>query len=81
MLTPTYESSKEREEIESSDKDKPRLMKMTPPLLACVVSGERMSDRKWVRSDCRAENPERGRRVKVRFLGINKINRMRRNKV
>ena len=29
---------------------------MTPPL-ACVVSGERMPDREWVRSERRAENP------------------------
>ena len=30
---------------------------MTPPL-ACVASGEKMSDREWVRSERRAENPE-----------------------
>ena len=31
-------------------------MKMTTPLLACVVSEERMPDREWVRSERRAEN-------------------------
>ena len=30
---------------------------MMKPLLACVVSGERMLDREWVQSDRRAENP------------------------
>ena len=32
-------------------------MKMTTPPLACVVSGKRMPDREWVRSERRAENP------------------------
>ena len=32
-------------------------MKITTPPLACVVSGERMPDREWVRSQRRAENP------------------------
>ena len=31
---------------------------MMKPPLACVASGERVPDRKWVRSDRRAENPE-----------------------
>ena len=30
---------------------------MTTPLLAYVVSEERMPDREWVRSERRAENP------------------------
>ena len=30
---------------------------MTTPPLACVVSEEKMPDREWVRSECRAENP------------------------
>ena len=49
MLIPTkleYGSSEEREEVESSDKDWPCLTKMTTPPLACVVSEERMPDRK-----------------------------------
>ena len=33
-------------------------MKMTMPLLACMVSRERMPDQKWVGSERRAENPE-----------------------
>ena len=49
--------SEEREEVESSEKDRPCLTKMTTPPLACVVSGERMPDREWVRSERRAENP------------------------
>ena len=57
MLTPAsseYESSEEREEVESSEKDKPCLTKMMTPPLACVASGERMPGREWVQSDCRA---------------------------
>ena len=50
-------SSKEREEVESSEKDRPCLMKMTTPSLVCVVSEERMPDREWLRSDRKAENP------------------------
>ena len=46
----------EREEAESSEKDKPCLTKMTTPL-ACVASGEKMPDLEWVRSERRAENP------------------------
>ena len=49
-------SSKEREEVESSKKDKPCQTKMMTPPLACVVSGERMPDWEWVRSDCREED-------------------------
>ena len=41
--------------MESSEKDRPCLTKMTTPPLACVVSEERMSDRE--RSEHRAENP------------------------
>ena len=44
-------------EVESSEKDRPYLMKMTTPPLACVVSEERMPDREWVRSERRTENP------------------------
>ena len=43
--------------MESSEKDRPCLTKMTTPPLACVVSEERIPDREWVRSDGRAENP------------------------
>ena len=43
--------------MESSEKDRPCLTKMTTPQLACVASGERMPDREWVRSERRAENP------------------------
>ena len=49
---------KQREEVESSEKDRPCLTKMMTPLLACVSTGERMPDREWVRSERRAENPE-----------------------
>ena len=48
-------------EAESSEKDKPCLTKMMTQSLACVASRERMLDREWVRSERRAENPERGR--------------------
>ena len=37
--------SEEREVVESSEKDRPCLTKMTTPLLALVVSEERMPDR------------------------------------
>ena len=60
MLTPTKSekgSSEEREEVESSEKDRPCLTKMMTTPLACVASGERMPDREWVRSERRAENP------------------------
>ena len=43
--------------VESSEKDRPCLTKMTTPPLACVASEERMPDREWVRSERRAENP------------------------
>ena len=46
---------KRREEVESLEKDRPCLTKMTAPPLACVASGERMPDREWVRSERRAE--------------------------
>ena len=45
-------------EVESSEKNRPCLTKMTPPPLACLSSGEGMPDRKWVQSERRAENPE-----------------------
>ena len=54
---------------------------MTTPLLACVASEERMPDRELVRSKRRAENPERGRGVKIGFLNANKVDRMGRKKV
>ena len=44
-------------EVESLEKDKPCLMKMMMPLLACAASRERMPDREWVQSDRRVENP------------------------
>ena len=50
-------SSEKREEVESSEKDRPCLTKMTTPLLACMVSEERKPDQEWVRSERRAENP------------------------
>ena len=48
---------KRREQVESSEKDRPCLMKVTMVPLACMASGERMPDREWVRSERRAENP------------------------
>ena len=56
-------------------------MKMTTPPLACVVLEERMPDREWVQSERRAENPERGRGVKIGFLDADKIDRMGQKKV
>ena len=60
MLTPNNQSrdqeKREREEVESSEKDMPCLTKMMTPPLACVASGERMPDREWVRSESRVEN-------------------------
>ena len=41
-------SSEEKEEVESSEKDKPCLMNMMIPPLACVASRERVPDRDWV---------------------------------
>ena len=49
--------SEEREEVESSEKDKLCLTKMMTPPLASVTSVEKIPDRKWVPSDRRAENP------------------------
>ena len=43
--------------MESSEKDRPCLTKVTTPPLAWAASGERMPDREWVRSERRAENP------------------------
>ena len=60
MFTPTQSeqgSGEEREEAQSSKKDRPCPTKMTTPPPACVASGERMPDQEWVRSECRAENP------------------------
>ena len=42
--------------MESSEKDRPCLTKMTTLLLACLVPEERMLDQEWVRSERRAEN-------------------------
>ena len=84
MLTLTlseWGSSEEREEVESSEKDRPCLTKMKTPPLAWAASGERMPDREWVRSERRAENPERGRGVKIRFLNAHKVDRMGGKKV
>ena len=44
--------------MESSEKDRPCLTKMTMLPLACLASGERMPDREWVRSERRADNPK-----------------------
>ena len=46
-----------REEVESSENDKPFLTKMMMPPLACMASRKRMQDREWVRSERKAENP------------------------
>ena len=70
-----------RDEVESSEKDRPCLTKMTTPPLACVASGERMPDREWVRSERRAENPERERGVKIGFLDADKVDWIGREKV
>ena len=48
----------ERAELESSDKDNPCLTKMMTPPLAWVTSVEKISERKWLQSDRKAENPE-----------------------
>ena len=48
---------REREEAESSKKDKPCLTKTMMLLLASVLSEERRPDREWVQSDCTTENP------------------------
>ena len=45
------------EEVESSEKDRPCLTKIMTPLLACLSSGERMSDWECVQSERRVENP------------------------
>ena len=50
--------TKRRKKVESSEKDRPCLTKITTSPLACVASGERMPDREWVRSERRAENPD-----------------------
>ena len=60
MLTPIQSekgSSEEREEAESSEKDKSCLTKMMTPPLASVTSIEKIPDQEWLLSDCRAENP------------------------
>ena len=46
-----------REEVESSEKDKPYLTKMMTLPRACGSLGERMTDREWVRSEGTADNP------------------------
>ena len=74
-------SSEEREEVESSEKDRPCMTKMTTPPPVCVASEERMPDRQWVRSESRAENPERGRGAKIGFLNADKVDRMGQKKV
>ena len=59
MLTPIQSeqgSSKEREEVESLEKDKPYLTKIITLPPACVASVERMPDREWVQSERRVEN-------------------------
>ena len=48
---------REREEIESSDKDRPYLTKMMTSLLVCGSLGEKMPDRELVQPDCRAGYP------------------------
>ena len=50
-------TSKEREGVESLEKDKSCLTKMMKLLLVCVASQERMPDWEWVRSEHRVKNP------------------------
>ena len=52
------QAKREREEKESSEKDRSSPKKMITPRLACGSSGEKMPDREWERSDRRAEYPE-----------------------
>ena len=69
MLTPTQSelgSSEEREEVESSKKGLPCLMKMMTPPLACLASVKKIPDREWVPPDRRSENP-RIRREENKF--------------
>ena len=44
--------------MESSEKDRPCLTKVSTPPLAWVTLEDRMPDREWVQSERRAENPE-----------------------
>ena len=67
--------------MKCSEKDRPCLTKMMTLPLACVASGERMPDREWVQSERRAENPERERRVRIRFLYADKVDWMGQEKV
>ena len=51
---------------------------MTPPL-ACVASGEKMSDRDWVGSERRAENPgiwKEEHELWIGFLNTDKVDIM-----
>ena len=60
MLTPTKSelgSSEEREEAESSKKDKPHLTKMMTLPLEPVTLVKKILDREWVPTDRRDENP------------------------
>ena len=50
-------SSEEREEVESSEKDKPCLTKMMTPPLASVTSVDKIPDGEWASSARRGENP------------------------
>ena len=49
---------REREEVESSEKNRPCMTKMMEPSVACWSSVERMPDWVLVQSDLRAEYPE-----------------------
>ena len=60
MFTFTYSEygpCEKRVEVESSEKDRPCLTKMTTLTLACVALEERTPNREWVQSERRAENP------------------------
>ena len=70
-------------EVENSEKDRPCLMKMTTPPLACVSSGENARPGVGaIRAQSKeSRNSERGRRVKIGFLDADKVDRMGRKKV
>ena len=64
--------------MESSEKDRPCLTKMTMPPLACVASGENARPGVGaIRTQSReSRNPERGRGVKIGFLDADKVDWM-----
>ena len=70
-------------EVESSEKDRPCLTKMTTPPLACVVSEERMPDRSGCdqNTEQRIQEFEKKKEVKIGFLNADMVDRMGRKKV